>query len=314
VNKHKQGEDGFTLVHVAVVLVVVAAIVTGITIFTRDNPKQTVPAQSSAVVTKNSPAKLNEPVEWMYNDQMQKYVVAKGVAPKCKEPFTFDYSPIDTMLATSVMMPGQYRGGNYKPHGGFRLDTSKTGEVTVKMPMDAKIVGLTRYIESPDNALQYLVTFENDCGIAFRFDHFATLSPRLQAIAETRPAARLDDTRASPNDKPKPELFKAGEVIATAIGHQKIKNFGFDFGVYDYRQANDISKTNAKWAALHKDHSAQDWYGVCWFDMLPGTDATRAKTLSEKVINPKFPNIISDYCKNAKYTTMDFNNGQPTNG
>jgi hypothetical protein len=211
------------------------------------------------------------------------------------------------------MLPGQYRGFNYKPHGGFGMDNVPGGQIEVKLPMDAKITGLTRYIESPDDALQYLVTFVNDCGIEIKFDHLATLSPRLQAIAETRPEPKKDDTRSDPNFKLKSELFKAGEVVATSVGHPKTKNFGFDFGVLDYRQPNEISR-NAQWKALHDTYTSSEWYGVCWFDMLPGSDADTARQLSEKVFDASRPNLISDYCKNIPKTTLDVNDGKPTQG
>lgn len=272
-----------------------------------NSTKQNLTPQSDANKTAD-----HEPVKWAYNEKSNEWYVQSGKAPSCKNPLKFDYSPVDISQVTSVLLPGQYRGFNYKPHGGFRLDGSQNGQVEVKMPMDAKITGLTRYIESPDMAMQYIVTFDNDCGIALKFDHLHVLSPRLQELAEKQPEAKLDDTRNSPSNAPEAELFRAGEVIATAIGHPKIKNFGFDFGVYDYRQRNEISK-NTKWAALHNNYQASEWYGICWFDLLPGSDSARATQLSEVSTNTQKPNqVVSDYCPNARHSTLDINDGKPT--
>jgi hypothetical protein len=254
-------------------------------------------------------------VKWIFDSQNNRYYVATGKAPACKKPFTFDQTPVDLSQLTLVAMPGAYRGYDYKPHGGFRADNSPDGHLAVRMPMDATLVALTRYYEGNPPELQYVLTFESDCGIAFRFDHLNTLAPAFQAIADTTPAPRLNDTRTDPNVSFKRTKFKAGDLIATGVGFPQARNFGFDFGVYDYRQPNQISK-NAEWRAIHSRNTALDWFGVCWFDMLPGTDAARAKELASIVLNPAKPNAnkVSDYCPMAPYRTLDFNHGQPVDG
>lgn len=295
---------GFSVVEGLIILAVLAVIgFVGYTVFTKmkSDSKQQTPGTSTG------------DVRWQYNEQSSAWETVSGTAPECKEPFVFDNSPVDLSQVTSIMMPGQYRGFNYKPHGGFRADASTDGQLEVRMPMDAMLVGLTRYYEGDPAELQYLLTFESDCGIAFRFDHLYTLAPEFQTIAETTPEPKLNDTRTDPNAPFARTAFKAGDVIATAIGFPTTKNFGFDFGVYDYRQPNEISK-NTAWAAIHNQFTATEWYGACWLGMLPGADAAKAKELSEVVVNPQRPNIISDYCANAQYQTLDFNNGQPTDG
>jgi len=258
---------------------------------------------------KPAQVKATNDVVWAFDERKQEWFVQRGKAPKC--PDSFEYSPVDFAKVDAPLLPGQYRGYSYKPHGGFIAHKATDGNVEIKMPIDARITGLTRYLESPDSALQYIVTFVNDCGLEFKFDHLATLSPRLQAIAETRPPAKLDDTSSDPNNKPEPELFKAGEVIATAVGHPGSGNYGFDFGVSDYRQRNEISKKK-EWAVLHDTYISTEWYGVCWLDKLPGETAAIARTLSEKVINPSRPNVVSDYCKHIPTKTLDVNDGKPT--
>jgi hypothetical protein len=306
-----KNKNGFTVVEALILVMILGGIgFVGYKVFSKHDDKQ---AQFNASKQNSVKFAGDLPVVWTYNNQTNKWFVQSGTAPKCKDPLKFDNSPIDISKASAVLLPGQYRGFNYKPHGGFGLVASTKGQTEVKMPMDGRIVGLTRYLESPDKALQYIVTFENDCGIAIKFDHLNTLSPRLQAVAETMPEAKLDDTRSDPNNKPKPELFKAGEVIATVVGHPNIGNYGFDFGITDYRQANEISK-NSAWTALHQQFPASEWYGVCWFDMLPDADASVVKEMSLRVVNPNKPNVVSDYCKNIPKKTLDVNSGKPTDG
>ena len=252
-------------------------------------------------------------VKWAFNQNELKWFTQVGAAPKCQEPFTFDHSPADLSKIMVIGMPGAYRGYNYKPHGGMRLASTDSGNIDIKMPTDATLTGITRYYEGNPAELQYLLSFETDCGIAFRFDHIYALSPAFQAIAETTPAPKENDTRGDPNIPFARTAFKSGDLIATAVGFPRIKNFGFDFGVYDYRNRNEISK-NQQWAGIHNAYQATEWYGACWLDMLPSADKARAKELAFVVINPAKPNIISDYCSYAPHNTLDFNNGQPTDG
>jgi hypothetical protein len=308
-------QSGFHIVELAIVLVILGIIVLiGVKVFgNRDKSNTDNQSRTSPAPAPPSKQKSNEPVKWEYNEKTNEWFTQTGTAPACKDPFKFDYTPVDLSLLNVVGMPGVYRGFSYKPHGGFRADSSPDGKIDVKMPTDATLVGLTRYYEGTPSSLQYLLTFETDCGIAFRFDHLHTLAPAFQKIADTTPEPKKDDTRSDPNTPFTRTKFRAGELVATAVGFPAARNFGFDFGVYDYRHRNEISK-NSKWASIHNQYQAQEWFGVCWLDMLPDADTAKAKGLSLVVINPAKPNIISDYCPNAPHTTLDFNNGQPTDG
>lgn len=303
----KLNQNGFHVIEFTIILVVLAAI--GLVGFKVLNKK---PVDSNKSETSTTKTVNNDPIKWAYNESENKWFTQTGTAPACKEPFKFDNTPVDLSLLSVIGMPGSYRGYNYKPHGALRADGSPDGKMDIKMPMDATLVGLKRYKEGTPETLQYLLTFESDCGIAFRFDHLYTLSPDFQKIAETTPEP-TSDTRSDPNLPFARTSFKAGETIATAVGFPATKNFGFDFGVYDYRKPNEISK-NSKWAAIHNQYQSLEWYGVCWLDMFPGDDAAKAKQLSLVVVNPAKPNIISDYCPNAPHNTLEFNNGQPTDG
>ncbi len=302
-------ESGFAHVFPIIIILVVIVVVgfAGFNVY-KSNDKSSQNNQPISSESKNS-----DPVKWAFNENKLEWFAQSGTPTKCKDPFVFDQTPVDIAQVTSLLMPGSYRGYNYKPHGGFRLDKSPDGKVEVKMPVDATLVGLTRYYEGNPSTLQYLLTFETDCGIAFRFDHLYTLSPDFQKIAETTPEPKKDDTRTDPNVKFNRTKFKSGDIVATAIGFPANKNFGFDFGVYDYRSQNEISK-NSTWTKIHNQHQSLEWFASCWIDMLPGNDAQIAKNLSKIVVNPNKPNIVSDLCSEAPYNTLDFNNGQPTDG
>lgn len=303
------GQRGFSVFELLISIVLLAALAgAGYFVLTRQNSNNARTERGSHLAQSGS----SNAVVWAFDEQKQEWFVQRGKAPKCEKDF--EYSPVEFTELEAVLLPGQYRGYNYKSHGGLGMRAESVGQVEVKMPLDGTITGLTRYLEGPDGgALQYLVTFVNDCGLEMKFDHLAALSPRLQAIAETRPPAKLNDTRSDPNNQPAPEIFEAGEVIATVVGNPSMQSYGFDFGVLDYRERNPISR-NKTWAGLHDTYSASEWYGICWFDMLPGDDAATAKALSERVINPNKPNVVSDYCEHISTKTLEVNDGRPTDG
>lgn len=262
------------------------------------------------VITKSKEATSQE-VVWAYNEQKQEWYVKQGVAPNCKEPFVFDQSPINPAQITGALLPGSYRGNNYKPHGGLSTSPEFNGDITVALPSDATLVGLTRYYEGEPPVLQYVATFETDCGIAFRFDHLHTLSPELQALANQTPEPKLNDTRTSPDDNPPRTKFRAGQTIATRVGNPEMRNYGFDFGVYDYRTRNKISQ-DPQWAKIHNQYQALDWYGVCWFNMLPGVSSSDLQAMAlAQTDTRRTVKKASDYCSFAPYKTLDINDGQP---
>lgn len=190
-------------------------------------------------------------------------------------------SPVDVTLVTSVLYPGQVRGGDYKPHGGFRLDNATTSNsVNVMAPLDAQITNGSRYLEQGE--LQYMFSFTTSCGLEYRFDHLKTLSAKLQVTAEKFPEAKVDDSRTT--EVAGKVTVTAGEIVATAVGFEKSPddinrpNVGFDFGLYDTRKENEASK-NADWVAAHQEDGDQAIYAVCWLDWLPASDAVILKAL-----------------------------------
>ncbi len=202
-------------------------------------------------------------------------------------------SPVDVSLVTAVLYPGQVRGGDFKPHGGFRFDGLKNDEVTVTAPYDATVTDGSRYIEQGE--VQYMFDFVTSCGVNYRLDHLKTLSPRFQAIAEKLPEAKVDDSRTTSLGPDVAIMVDAGEVIATAVGFaagDNGPNVSFDFGVYNLINRNNASKDSA-WAAQHADEKDQAYYAVCWLDLLPAADAATVKALPA---GDGSAGKTSDYC------------------
>ncbi|MBI2087036.1 MAG: hypothetical protein HYT69_02590 [Candidatus Zambryskibacteria bacterium] len=201
----------------------------------------------------------------------------------CPDPFVFDL-PIDINKATSVLYPGQVRGGDFKAHGGFRFDNSRPEEIIVTAPIDAPVVVGARY---PVNGIiQYTMEFEHPCGVRYRLGHLLTLAPKFQALAETLPLPQTLDSRT--NAVVQTDV-KKGEVVATAVGLPG--NTFLDWGVYDYRQENEVSK-DPIWRASHTSDTYR--YGVCWFDWISPENRVKVLALpSADGVSGK----QSDFCK-----------------
>jgi hypothetical protein len=193
-------------------------------------------------------------------------------------------TPVDLSKVTSILYPGQERGGNYKAHGGFGFDKATDNLVTVKIPLSGKISRVVRYREMGE--VQYLFEFDGNCGVSFRFDHLRKLTPKFEAVVNAFPIK--EDTRTDPVNPP--VAVTVGEVIATEVGF--LNNVSVDFGVYDMRQKNEASKDPA-WASAHSQYPA-DSYGICWLNSLSQADSAAVNLLpSRDGINGK----KSDYCK-----------------
>lgn len=218
--------------------------------------------------------------------------LSKSYEP-CPSPFVFQM-PVDMRKATSILYPGQERGGNYKAHGGFRFDTSHPDEIVVTAPYDAEVIAGARY--PVEGEIQYTFDFAHPCGVRYRFGHLLTLAPKFQEIADKFPLPKGLDSRTT-------EVYlgvsvKQGEVIATAVGLTRggpdtlggLNTF-VDWGVYDYRNKNEVSK-NPAWAAQHPHEIEQ--YAVCWFDWIPAEDKKKVLTLPS---SDSQSGKTSDYCK-----------------
>lgn len=226
-------------------------------------------------------------VSWEF-DQISKIWKATGTPPDCPEPFVFP-APTDINLATGVLYPGQERGGDYKPHGGFRFDNNRDNKINVNAPFDASIVAAARHTQGSD--IQYVLYFTNECGMAYKLDHLRELTPKFQKIMEKIPLAGDNDTRSTAVFPP--VSVAKGELIATKVGVESNKNVFFDFGVYDFRKNNGVDYRERNYYNVEQ----YGGHALCWLNNLeepdksivlnlPGADGNNGKK--------------SDYCKNQK--------------
>lgn len=269
----------FLFVGLPLVIVLVGTVLYSLKGDTTSNSSSTT--EQTMTEEKNTDAKS---VTWSFDGKTWQ---ASGDAPECPTPLALK-TPVDISKATSILYPGQTRGGNYKPHGGFRFDGLKNSDVTVTAPYDAIVTQASRYIEQGET--QYLFEFVNECGIAYRFDHLLTLSPKFQALADQLPEAKVDDSRTT---RLEPTAVAAGEIIATAVGFAKTSNVGVDFGVYDLRSTNEASKS-AAYQTAHQSESSLTFFGTCWLTILPSADSAIALALPG---GDGQAGKQSDYCK-----------------
>ena len=204
--------------------------------------------------------------------------------PQSSCPTPLLQSPVDLSTVTSILYPGQERGGNYKAHGGFGFDDATDNSVTVEIPLDGKITRVARYRELGE--VQYLFEFEGNCGVSFRLDHLRELTAKFEAVVAAFPIK--EDSRTDLVNPPIAVML--GEVIATEVGF--LNNVFVDFGVYDMRQKNEASRDPA-WAGAHSQFPA-DSYGICWLDALPQADSLVVKALPSR---DGASGTKSDYCE-----------------
>lgn len=277
-NGQKHNHNGFGHIGLILLLAVLAAIgYAGWRVWQTNLATSTPSSQSSIAVN-------NKIVTWQYiNSTWQ----PSTPPPTCPSPL-LKTSPVDISQVTAVLYPGQTRG-QYSSQGSFIFGNSNDNNLEAKLAMDAYISAGSRYIQS--GSIQYMFEFTNSCGIKLRYDHLLKLSDPFINIAEALPQPTQNNLAISTvNSKPR---FKAGQLIATAIGTPKpLFTVTMDFGVYDLRQPNEVSKTIV-YAEAHKMTGETDYYGICWLTSLPGKDAATAKSLPA---GNATTGKTSDYC------------------
>ena len=281
----KISSQGFSVIEALIIIIVIGALSVLVyrIVGSKKQTETTSKSATSVQDSENAQPAVAVDVTWQWNGQTWD---PSSTPPACPSPVKFTVAPSDLSLATSVLYPGQTRG-NYKPHGGIGF-SGATNNIEVKAIMDGDVTSGSRYIEAGET--QYLFWIENDCGIAYRFDHLLTLSPTMQAIADTLPEAKLDDSRTTNFDKP--VRLKTGDTIATAVGFPKTKNVAYDLGVYDLRKPN--ASATPVYITAHQFEASQAAYALCWFDMFSDSDSARLLSLpSRDQKNGK----TSDYCK-----------------
>lgn len=225
-------------------------------------------------------------VEWGFNGTTWK---PQATAPVCEEPLNFKL-PVDSSKITSVLYPGQVRGGDFKPHGGLGADTNPNNTLAVSAPMDGFLYRGARYIEQGE--VQYLFDFIHPCGIMYRLDHLKVLSGEFTDYANQLPEPKQDDSRTSGFNTH--SFVKQGTLIASEVGIAKPLNPFFDLGVYDLRAPNEASKTELyQTNQLRISDKEQSFFAVCWLNLLQGEDKVTIANLPARGVEGK----TSDYCK-----------------
>ena len=210
---------------------------------------------------------------WFFNGSAWQ---ASGTPADCPSPLV--QAPLDLSKVTSILYPGQTRGGDYKAHGGFRLDgQGQTNQVVVVSAIAGTVVRGAR--DTAHGVVQYGFDIINPCGVMMRIGHLLELSPRFAAIADTLPPATTNSTFTELSGY----TVNAGEPIATAIG--MAGNVFMDFGIYDLRSRNPATTTMT--GELRP-------YGICWLDALPAADRTRVRSLPPA---DGVSGTMSDYCR-----------------
>lgn len=282
-------QSGFHVLPIIFALFVIAAVIAvGLAVVKKNVRQPDSPQMNSpeGLVQQDS----NSYIKWEWRENTW---APGGITkpPDCPEPFEI-HSPVDLSRVPSIMYPGQVRGGDYKPHGGFRIKAETGPYVDIKAPFDAYVTDGSRYIEG--GAVQYLFTFVHPCGMAYRLDHLHTLSDELQKYITELPEPKTDDSRTT-NFK-QPQLIKQGTLLATSVGAHTNDNHGFDFGMYDLRKRNEASQ-NPDYTAQHQAEASQAFYSLCWLDMLtPASDSALVRSLPG---DDFYVRKASDYCRES---------------
>ena len=211
-----------------------------------------------------------------------------GNPPDC-EPFEtlFTTFPIEMEYLTQFARPGRTGMGEtiYIGHGALRADTSIHDQVTVRFPAEGfSLAQVSRRFENyiDSNEEQIKLEFIHPCGLLVRLDHLARLSNRWALIVEGVPLGTDSRITFFPQNV---HFVAAGEILSEGIGHAA--NTYLDFGVYDFRNKNDV----ASYVVSHwPDYRGTADYGICWSAFF---GAETEKALSEL---PAGANPLSDYC------------------
>ncbi len=280
----KQKQLGFSVIELLIVLAVLGFIgLIGFTVLSGNKKNDDTKTADSQTQETSSETK-DTGLIWQ---QAENGWQSTQTPPKCPDQPMLT-APADLSKVTSVLYPGQSRGGNYKPHGGFRFDNSTDNKITVTAPMDGYLVRGSGYIA--EGEVQYTFDVMNNCGVMYRIGHIRELPANLQKIADTWPKP----TSSSATERINPAvLVKEGDVLATKVGILNENNTFFDWGVYDYRQENEASKSQA----YKTNHPMGEltWHAVCWLDgWLPSGDQA---TLNKLPAGDPASGKNSDYCK-----------------
>lgn len=228
------------------------------------NPSSTTPSSIPLRINQTPNTAETTITVWQSNGQTW---TPKNTPPPCPSPLILQ-SPVDLNLVTSILYPGQVRGGDYKPHGGFRTDKT-TGPIEVRAPMDGYIVNLAKF--NDEFGIHYMLDIQHPCGIMYRLGHLGAVPPKIEAVFSSVPQNADHDSRTH---EVVPFFIKQGEIIATNTQ----QGSGFDWGVYDLREEN-LASQDQTFRQAHSDEAPQAYHALCWFDLLPSEQKSIVKSL-----------------------------------
>lgn len=203
-------------------------------------------------------------------------------------------SPVDISLVSSLLYPGQIRGDDYKPHGGFRFDNREDGNIEVRAIMEGKVEKISRY--ETDWGEQKLLFYVNDCGIMVMHDHLVDVEPKLKDLYDSIPLGKVGDSRTTDVSGKNIRLGE-GELIATSVGFENFPggynehNIFVDFGLYDLTNTNAVIYSD-DFKSQHPNVEVYGTHALCWFDYLVDEDRDVVQNLVDSD-----PNFESDYCE-----------------
>lgn len=285
----KQKQNGFAHIGLFIIVVFVIVVIGFIAwrVFGANKNTNQTP-YTTGTPTPEETASASSPAPQLMWQQGEGGWRSTQTPPACPEQ-PMMHMPADISKVTAVLYPGQTRGGNYKPHGGFRFDGTANNKVKVTAPTDGFIVRGGNYIA--EGEIQYTFDIMHNCGVMYRVGHFRELPDNLKKIADTWPAPKEGDSRT---EQVNPAVYvKRGEVLATSVGIVGAQNTFFDWGVYDYRQQNSASQSTA-YQQAHIQDKELSWHAVCWFDWLPAADSEKLTALPA---GDPTSGKNSDYCQ-----------------
>ena len=194
--------------------------------------------------------------------------------------------PVESSSISTLTYPGLERDGAYVTTSRLKLKSS-TNEVRILLPLKARLVGASRYLEQGET--QYMLSFETSCKYKISYDHLSVVA--LEFLDDI---SKLPDQSANTKSLVKiaGKEYDPGAVVATRAGYVITNNTFFDFGLYNSNSVNSISKDSV-WAknALHQSEDAT--HGVCWLDYLSTPD----KANIEPTLQADPLSKTGDYCK-----------------
>lgn len=286
--KLSRSESGVAHLMVIVVVVVLAGVGFAAYRVMQSQDKDNSSSQPPQSTSSSKSSESDKYIEWSFNGDSWMALNEGEPAPKCQDPLTLS-APMDVSKATSLLYPGQIRGGDYKPHGGMGIENASDNKVDVKMPYSAYLYRGAKYKEQGE--IQYLLDFMAPCGIMIRFDHLKTLSSELETATAELPTGGESESRTTTFKKN--VLVKQGAVLATEVGFSSPLNVFFDLGVYDLRQPNEASKASSfADEPQRKQDKEQSFFAVCWFDLLAGNEKSVVAALPARGSE----GATSDYC------------------